>query len=57
MGGLGCDNMTVILVCFLHGKSYEDLAIKCSKNKLDSNSRPIREDFNENESNDELDIT
>ena len=23
MGGLGCDNMTVILVCFLHNKTYD----------------------------------
>jgi protein phosphatase 2C family protein 2/3 len=23
MGGLGCDNMTVVLICFLHGKPYE----------------------------------
>ena len=23
MGGLGCDNMTVILVCFLHGQPYK----------------------------------
>lgn len=30
MGGLGCDNMTVVLVCFLHGKSYEDLSARCS---------------------------
>ncbi|CAG7721120.1 unnamed protein product [Allacma fusca] len=28
MGGLGCDNMTVILACFLHGKSYVDLCQK-----------------------------
>ncbi|KAK7503797.1 hypothetical protein BaRGS_00004920 [Batillaria attramentaria] len=31
MGGLGCDNMTVVLVCFLHGGSYTDLARKCSR--------------------------
>jgi len=31
MGGLGCDNMTVIILGFLHGKSYEDLAEKCSR--------------------------
>lgn len=31
MGGLGCDNMTVVLVCFLHGGSYLDLARRCSK--------------------------
>lgn len=29
MGGLGCDNMTVILVCILNGESYEKLAEKC----------------------------
>ena len=23
MGGLGCDNMTVILVCFLHNQTYD----------------------------------
>jgi len=34
MGGLGCDNMTVVLVCLLLGGSYDDLAVKCS--------RPIR---------------
>lgn len=31
MGGLGCDNMTVLLVCFLHGGTYEGLAHKCSR--------------------------
>ena len=31
MGGLGCDNMTVVLVCFLRNKSYEELAKKCSR--------------------------
>lgn len=31
MGGLGCDNMTVLLVCFLNGKSYEDLAARCAR--------------------------
>lgn len=29
MGGLGGDNMTVILVCFLHNKPYEELIEKC----------------------------
>lgn len=28
MGGLGGDNMTVILVCFLHNKPYENLIKK-----------------------------
>ncbi|PNF15251.1 putative protein phosphatase 2C T23F11.1 [Cryptotermes secundus] len=30
MGGLGCDNMTVVLVCFLHGQSYEELSARCA---------------------------
>ncbi|XP_070554054.1 probable protein phosphatase 2C T23F11.1 isoform X2 [Ptychodera flava] len=38
MGGLGCDNMTVVLVCFLQGKSYEELAQKCARPKLASTS-------------------
>jgi hypothetical protein len=29
MGGLGCDNMTVVLVCILNGESYEKLSEKC----------------------------
>lgn len=34
MGGLGGDNMTVVLICFLHGKSYEDLVQKCASDKV-----------------------
>lgn len=34
MGGLGCDNMTVVLVCFLHGGTYEELAEKCIRPSL-----------------------
>jgi len=30
MGGLGCDNMTVVLICLLHGMTYDSLAVKCS---------------------------
>jgi len=30
MGGLGCDNMTVILVCLLNEQSYDELAEKCA---------------------------
>ena len=30
MGGVGCDNMTVILVCFLHGSTFAELAERCS---------------------------
>jgi len=31
VGGLGCDNMTVVLVCFLHGNSWDTLVQKCHK--------------------------
>ncbi|XP_026680909.1 probable protein phosphatase 2C T23F11.1 [Diaphorina citri] len=30
MGGLGCDNMTVVIVCFLHGNPYSSLVNKCA---------------------------
>lgn len=36
MGGLGCDNMTVLLVCFLHGADYTQLADKCRRPRADS---------------------
>jgi len=32
MGGLGGDNMTIIIVCFLHGKPWETLVEKCKRN-------------------------
>ncbi|XP_060570103.1 probable protein phosphatase 2C T23F11.1 isoform X1 [Ruditapes philippinarum] len=31
MGGLGCDNMTVCIVCLLHDRAYEDLIRRCSQ--------------------------
>jgi protein phosphatase 2C family protein 2/3 len=31
VGGLGCDNMTVVLICFLHGKSWQHLVQKCQQ--------------------------
>lgn len=34
MGGLGCDNMTVVLICFTNGGTYEELAEKCSRPAL-----------------------
>ncbi|XP_033646346.1 probable protein phosphatase 2C T23F11.1 [Asterias rubens] len=35
MGGLGCDNMTVVLVCLLQGGTYADLAARCAQPKPD----------------------
>lgn len=34
MGGLGGDNMTVVLVCFLHNKPYDDLVKRCSPDRI-----------------------
>ena len=34
MGGLGCDNMTVIIVCFLHNETYSELVRKCCQESL-----------------------
>uniref|UniRef100_A0A023FQF5 protein-serine/threonine phosphatase n=1 Tax=Amblyomma cajennense TaxID=34607 RepID=A0A023FQF5_AMBCJ len=34
MGGLGCDNMTVVLVCLLNGAPYEELARRCARPPL-----------------------
>jgi hypothetical protein len=34
MGGLGCDNMTVIIVGLLQGGSYSDLASRCSEKSM-----------------------
>lgn len=31
MAGLGCDNMTVVIVALLHGESYEKLQEKCKE--------------------------
>lgn len=34
MAGLGCDNMTVVLVCLLHDGTYEQLGEKCAKKSI-----------------------
>ena len=31
VGGLGCDNMTVVLVCFLHNQPYSVLVQRCAE--------------------------
>ncbi|XP_022175018.1 probable protein phosphatase 2C T23F11.1 [Myzus persicae] len=40
MGGLGCDNMTVVIVCFLgEGRTWKELQVQCSKpSAAESNS-------------------
>ncbi|XP_030380210.1 probable protein phosphatase 2C T23F11.1 [Scaptodrosophila lebanonensis] len=36
MGGLGGDNMTVVLVCLLHDKPYDDLIARCANSNKSS---------------------
>ena len=31
MGGLGCDNMTCVLVCLLHDMPYQVLVERCAR--------------------------
>ncbi|KAI1290760.1 putative protein phosphatase 2C T23F11.1 [Halotydeus destructor] len=31
MGGLGCDNMTVVLVCLVNGKTYDEYSVRCTQ--------------------------
>lgn len=48
MGGLGCDNMTVILVCLLCGQSYDDFCLKCSRpRRKGAAAKPMRRDAEE----------
>lgn len=43
MGGLGCDNMTVQLICFLNDQPYSNLATKCAA--LPSKNSPVEPVF------------
>ncbi|XP_050416346.1 probable protein phosphatase 2C T23F11.1 [Patella vulgata] len=43
MGGLGCDNMTVVLVCFLNGRKYSDLVTRCSQQNVGGSAPHLRE--------------
>ena len=45
MGGLGCDNMTVVLVCLLNGGSYDELAEKCARPALPPNYEELGMDL------------
>lgn len=38
MGGVGCDNMTVILACFLQGGTYTQLAHRCAQTLVPINA-------------------
>merc|ERR1719203_2649035 len=48
MGGLGCDNMTVVLVCLLHGEPYSRLTDKCAglvKAKEEERNKEMEEEL------------
>lgn len=34
MAGLGCDNMTVVIVCMLHDSTYTELGEKCKRPRV-----------------------
>lgn len=39
MGGLGGDNMTVVLVCLLHDRPYSDLIARCRNSNKESHEQ------------------
>ena len=41
LGGLGCDNMTVVLICLLHGGTLAGLAVKCQRPAIVDEVRPL----------------
>lgn len=53
MGGVGCDNMTVIIVCLLQGQDYNELSNKCAHLPASVTSGSVRDRGN----NDVLDIS
>lgn len=46
MAGLGCDNMTVVLVTFLHGDTYEKLQVKCKQTPVKDDNTADSKDQN-----------
>ena len=45
MGGLGGDNMSIIIVCFLHGQPYANLVERCRKHHLEKKATMVNEPF------------
>ena len=43
MGGVGCDNMTVIIVCLLRGEDYSELSNKCARLLTSASGNSFRE--------------
>jgi len=55
MGGLGCDNMTVILICFIRNEPYQSLVDDCIM-MMDIREKSRKKLLEEN-SDDEMDDT
>ena len=45
MGGLGGDNMSIIIVCFLHGQPYANLVERCRKHHSEKKATMVNEPF------------
>lgn len=45
MGGLGGDNMSIIIVCFLHGQPYANLVERCRKHHSEKKTTMVNEPF------------
>ena len=48
MGGVGCDNMTVIVVCLLQGGNYDELCTRCGRRSVAKSSRSLAASTNNN---------
>lgn len=55
MGGLGGDNMTVVLVCLLHDRPYRDLIARCRNSNKESHEQQDASKAKENKSEAEAD--
>jgi len=58
MGGLGCDNMTCVLVCFLHDLPYQALVERCARlarEREEMIRKQVAEELQKEEEKEELD--
>jgi len=53
MGGLGCDNMTVVIVCFLHNEPYDRLTEKCKRITEERDAKREQESASDDEEDEE----
>ncbi|CAI5445497.1 unnamed protein product [Caenorhabditis angaria] len=57
MGGLGCDNMTVVIIGLLHGQPAENLFAKCSRQAVIKYSNESEEDTEKRIVGEQEDVT